>query len=86
MTKHNKCKFHKKKTGEILFRTNSAYFQEEEVLTEAHMMVPDTIRRLTKAFDELNEFLKTEAELKETKEYIAAKAIIEVARVELQQN
>lgn len=60
--------------------------QEEEVLTEAQMMVPDCVRRLTKAFDELNTFLEHEHELKETKEFEAALAILDVARIELPQN
>lgn len=56
------------------------------MLAEAQMMVPDCLRRLTKAFDELSEFLKNEDELKETKEFGAAQAILDAARVELLQN
>lgn len=56
------------------------------MLAEAQMMVPDCLRRLNKAFDELTDFLKNEGELKESKEFQAAQAILDVARVELQQN
>lgn len=66
--------------------TQFSILQEDEVLAEAQMMVPDCIRRLTKAFEELNDYLKNETELKETKEFQAAQAILEVARPELQQN
>lgn len=51
--------------------------KQEEVIQECLMMVPDGQRRLTKALEELTEFLKNEAELKETKEYIAAQQVLD---------
>uniref|UniRef100_A0A0K8TUG7 Tubulin-specific chaperone A n=1 Tax=Tabanus bromius TaxID=304241 RepID=A0A0K8TUG7_TABBR len=51
--------------------------KQEEVLKESLMMVPDCQRRLAKAVEELNEFLKSEEELKETKEYAEATALLE---------
>lgn len=48
------------------------------------MMVPDCYRRLVKAFEELNEYLKNESELTETKEFVAAKEVIESAKSQIQ--
>lgn len=48
------------------------------------MMVPDTLRRLKKALDDINEYLKNEDELKETKEYGAAVVVIDAANEQLQ--
>lgn len=59
--------------------------QEDEVLTESQMMVPDCVRRLAKAYEELSEFLKNEQELKETKEFEAAQTALDAAQPELQQ-
>lgn len=59
--------------------------QEDEVLQEAMMMVPDAERRLKKAFDELNDYLKNENELKETKEYGAAAIAIDAANEQIQE-
>lgn len=42
-----------------------------------------SIFRLTKALEELTEFLKAEDELKETKEFVAAQAVIEAAKAEI---
>lgn len=39
--------------------------------------------RLAKAYEELNEFLKAEEDLKETEEYTNAMAVIEEAKVQL---
>lgn len=50
------------------------------------MMVPDCHRRLVKAFEDLSDYLKNEDELKETKEFGNALAIIESAREQVQQN
>uniref|UniRef100_A0A1Q3FDC5 Tubulin-specific chaperone A n=1 Tax=Culex tarsalis TaxID=7177 RepID=A0A1Q3FDC5_CULTA len=57
--------------------------KQEEVLQECMMMVPDCQRRLAKAFEELSEMIKSEEELKETDQYIAAAAALEDARVNL---
>lgn len=57
--------------------------KQEEVLSECMMMVPDCQRRLAKAFEELSEMIKSEEELKETDQYIAAAAVLEDAKVNL---
>lgn len=57
--------------------------KQEEVLQESLMMVPDCQRRLVKAFDDLKSILESEAELKETEEYIAAHNILEEAKAQL---
>lgn len=59
--------------------------KQEEVLQESMMMVPDCQRRLAKAFEELSEMLKNEAELKGTDQYTAAVAVLEDAKVNLPQ-
>ncbi|XP_058445799.1 tubulin-specific chaperone A [Malaya genurostris] len=60
--------------------------KQEEVLQESMMMVPDCQRRLAKAYEELNEMLKNEEELKESDQYIAALSILEDAKVNLPNN
>ncbi|XP_059610262.1 tubulin-specific chaperone A [Phlebotomus argentipes] len=57
--------------------------KQEEVLQECLMIVPDTQRRLGKAFEDLSEFLKAEEDLKETEEYRNAQAVMEEAKVQL---
>lgn len=57
--------------------------KQEEVLQESMMMVPDCQRRLAKAFEELNEMIKNEEELKETEQYAAALAVLELAKANL---
>ncbi|XP_058824322.1 tubulin-specific chaperone A [Topomyia yanbarensis] len=59
--------------------------KQEEVLQESMMMVPDCQRRLAKAYEELNEMLKNEEELKESEQYIAALSILGDAKVNLPQ-
>lgn len=39
--------------------------------------------RLAKAFNELNDFVKNETDLKETKDYIAAEALLVEAKAQL---
>lgn len=51
--------------------------KQEEVIQECMMMVPDSERRLKKALEELEEYLKNEDELKEEKEYIAAQQVLD---------
>uniref|UniRef100_A0A1L8E5X5 Tubulin-specific chaperone A n=1 Tax=Nyssomyia neivai TaxID=330878 RepID=A0A1L8E5X5_9DIPT len=57
--------------------------KEEEVLQECLMIIPDSQRRLKKAFEELSEFLKAEEDLKETEDFTNAMAVIEEAKVQL---
>ncbi|XP_055696607.1 tubulin-specific chaperone A-like [Lutzomyia longipalpis] len=57
--------------------------KEEEVLQECLMIIPDSQRRLKKAFEELNEFLRAEEDLKETEEFTTAMAVIEEAKAQL---
>lgn len=54
--------------------------KEEEVLTEAHMMVPDVIRRLGKFLNETLEYLEGEDDLKDSQEYKLAEEAIARAR------
>ncbi|GAB0088043.1 Tubulin-specific chaperone A [Sergentomyia squamirostris] len=54
--------------------------KEEEVLQECLMIIPDTQRRLAKAYEELREMLKAEDDLKETEEYTNAVAVIDEAK------
>lgn len=56
------------------------------MLTEAQMMVPDCMRRLIKAFEELNHLLKNELDLKDSDEFDTALAILEAARIEMPEN
>lgn len=51
--------------------------KQEEVIQECQMMVPDSKRRLTKALEDLAEFLRNEEELKEAKEYITAQELLD---------
>uniref|UniRef100_A0A6B2EHY7 Tubulin-specific chaperone A n=1 Tax=Phlebotomus kandelakii TaxID=1109342 RepID=A0A6B2EHY7_9DIPT len=57
--------------------------KEEEVLQECFMIIPDSKRRLAKAYEELKDFLKAEVDLKETQEFTSAMAVIEEAKVQL---
>lgn len=50
--------------------------KQEEVLQESLMMLPDCQRRLVKAYDDLNELLRNEEELKDTKEYGNALSVL----------
>lgn len=58
--------------------------KEEECYQESLMMVPDCQRRLVKAFTELDEYLKNELELNETKEYLAAFAVLSEAKEQME--
>ncbi|KAJ8981769.1 hypothetical protein NQ317_002363 [Molorchus minor] len=57
--------------------------KQEEVLTEALMMVPDCQRRLATAFEDLQKILNTEEDLKEIEDYLAAKKVLEEAKLQL---
>lgn len=57
--------------------------KQEEVLNESLMMVPDCQRRLVVAYDELNNILESELDLKETEEYLAARKIMDEAKLQL---
>ncbi|XP_055306073.1 tubulin-specific chaperone A [Sitodiplosis mosellana] len=54
--------------------------KEEEILQEAQMMVPDSHRRLVKAYEELNDYLKNEDELKELPDFGAALEVLKQAK------
>ena len=49
------------------------------VLNESLAMVPDCERRLRKAYEELQNILESEQDLAESKEYLAAKDVLEEA-------
>ncbi|GFO34223.1 tubulin-specific chaperone a [Plakobranchus ocellatus] len=53
--------------------------KQGEVLQESRSMVPDTIRRLKKAYAELDEILEKESDLSEAEEYTQAKEILKLA-------
>lgn len=57
--------------------------KQEEVLQEGLMMVPDCQRRLLKAYDELQQILSTEVDLKDKEEFKAAQTILEEAALQL---
>jgi len=53
--------------------------KQEEVMQESRSMVPDTIRRLKKAYGELEELMQTESDLSGAEEYALAKTALEAA-------
>lgn len=57
--------------------------KQEEVLQETLMMVPDCQRKLAKAFEELQNIINTELDLKEFEEYQTAVKVIEEAKLQL---
>lgn len=54
--------------------------KQEEVLQETLMMVPDCQRRLEKAYEELKNILKTETDLQNADEFVAATKVLEEAQ------
>lgn len=57
--------------------------KQEEVLQECLMMVPDSQRRLVKAFEELKKIIDSEQDLKETEDYIEAEKVLQEAEAQL---
>jgi tubulin-specific chaperone A len=57
--------------------------KQEEVLLESISMIPDCQRRLVKAYDELEEILQTEEDLKELEEFTIAMQVLEEAKLQL---
>jgi len=57
--------------------------KQEEVLQESLMMIPDSQRRLVKAFEELKKILDTEQDLKEVEDYIEAEKVLQEAEEQL---
>lgn len=57
--------------------------KQEEVLQECLMMIPECKRRLAKAFEDLDNIVNNEVDLKETEEYLAAKNILNEAKAHL---
>jgi len=54
--------------------------KQQEVLQESKQMIPDTLKRLRNAYEELNRLVEGESDLAETEEYKAAQAALEVAK------
>lgn len=54
--------------------------RNEEILQETLVMIPDSHRRLVKAFEDLNECLIRDAELKQTPDYEAAMEALQSAQ------
>ncbi|XP_002166148.1 tubulin-specific chaperone A isoform X1 [Hydra vulgaris] len=57
--------------------------KQVEVKNESAAMIPDSIRRLKKACDDLVNLLETENDLSEVEEYIAAQNVLQEATAEL---
>ncbi|BFY97178.1 hypothetical protein BsWGS_00218 [Bradybaena similaris] len=53
--------------------------KQGEVLQESRCMIPDTVKRLKKAYSELCELLEKEADLADTEEFANAKEVLKVA-------
>lgn len=53
--------------------------KQNEVIEETYLMIPDTVRRLKKARDDLKNCLETESDLAETEECKEAKNYVEEA-------
>jgi len=53
--------------------------KQMEVANESRQMIPDCVKRLTKAHKELSELLEVEKELAETEQYSTAKQVLEDA-------
>ncbi|XP_055878100.1 tubulin-specific chaperone A-like [Biomphalaria glabrata] len=53
--------------------------KQGEVLQESRSMVPDTVRRLKKAYAELEELLEKESDLSEVEEFTQAKEALKLA-------
>ncbi|CAG5127563.1 unnamed protein product [Candidula unifasciata] len=53
--------------------------KQGEVLQESRCMIPDTVKRLKKAYRELSELLDKEADLADTEEFTTAREILKVA-------
>eukprot|EP00918_Siedleckia_nematoides_P052494 GHVU01114672.1.p1 GENE.GHVU01114672.1~~GHVU01114672.1.p1 ORF type:complete len:115 (-),score=27.88 GHVU01114672.1:615-959(-) len=56
--------------------------KQEEVLQECNMMIPDTEKRLGKAWDELKQILDSEKDLGETEEYATATTLVTETQAE----
>lgn len=50
-----------------------------EVLGECKLMIPDSLKRLNVAYEELTKLLEKEEDLKETEEYKAAQTVLQEA-------
>lgn len=57
--------------------------KQEEVLQECLMMVPDCMRRLGVAYEELKKIVDTELDLKEKEEYKTAVEVLAEAKKQL---
>lgn len=57
--------------------------KQEEVLQECLMMIPECKRRLIKAFEDLQNIINNEPDLKETEECAAALKILDEAKIHL---
>lgn len=57
--------------------------KQEEVLQESLMMVPDCQRRLVRGYDDLNNVLENENDLKNTEDFAIALKVLEDAKLQL---
>lgn len=57
--------------------------RQVDVLQECLMMIPDSKRRLVKAYEDLDNVLNKEKDLKDTEEYAAAKKALNEAKAHL---
>ncbi|PVD19973.1 hypothetical protein C0Q70_20467 [Pomacea canaliculata] len=55
--------------------------KQQEVLQESRAMVPDTLKRLKSAYEELKTLLEAENDLAEAEEYKQAESALELAKV-----
>ncbi|CAL1526111.1 unnamed protein product [Lymnaea stagnalis] len=54
--------------------------KQGEVLQESRSMIPDTVRRLRKAYEDLEELLGKESDLSEAEEFTQAKDALKLAQ------
>lgn len=54
--------------------------KQEEVLGECKVMIPDSLKRLNVAHEELTKLLEKEEDLKDSEEYKAAQTVLEDAK------
>lgn len=54
--------------------------KQEEVLDECKVMIPDSLKRLNVAHEELTKLLEKEEDLKDSEEYKAAQTVLEDAK------
>ncbi|GAB1604940.1 tubulin-specific chaperone A-like [Argonauta hians] len=57
--------------------------KQGEIFQESKSMIPDCLKRLKTAYEELTSFLSTESDLKSTELYTDAEKVCEQAKVEL---